>query len=151
MTDFEQKQVRLLHRSDGELQPEIKPIVLDYKKGRKKKKASSADGGRVRYSRDLEDFQRAEGDVLRVSQKAAKALSKGIDTYERERQQSAKAKKDGAVEDFVYNSAKATSAYIKEASDIPVDLADSLTNSRMSKRLRKSLRRASRMIGVWRI
>lgn len=151
MTDSEQEQVRLLHRSDGELQPEVKPIVLNYRKGRKKKKASSADAGQVRYSRNLEDVQRMEGDFLRVSQKAAKALSKGIDTYERERQQSAKAKKDGAVEDFVYNSAKATSAYVKEASDIPIDMAESLSNSRMRKSLRKRLRRASKMIGVWRI
>jgi len=151
MTDSEQKKVRLLRHSDGELQPELKPIVLDYKKRRKKKQASDVDGGKEKYSKGLGDVQRMEGDMVRVNQKAARALSKGMDTYERERQKSAKAKKDGAVEDFVYNSAKATSAYIKEASDIPVDMAESLGKGKLSKSLRKSLRRTSRMIGLWRI
>jgi hypothetical protein len=150
MTEFEQNKVRLLHRADGELQPDVRPIVLDYKK-RKKKKAAESDGRKPKYSRGLKDAQRLEGDAVHVAQRASKAMTKGIETYERERQQSARSKRDGAIEDFINNSAKAGSAYMKEASDIPVDIAESLNRTASAKSLRKGLRRASRMIGIWRM
>ena len=92
-----------------------------------------------------------EADVLRVSQRAAKAFSKGIDTYQSERQKSAEEKTDGAVEDFVHNSAKAMSVLLKEASDIPMDIAESINTDTYRKRLRESLRNASKMIDFWRI
>ena len=88
---------------------------------------------------------------MKVAQKATRALSKGVDTYEQERQKSAKEKTDGAIDDFFYNSAKATSAYLKEASDIPVDLIESVNKTPMRKRLRKRLRRTSKAIRMWRL
>jgi hypothetical protein len=150
MTDHENKKVRLLRRSRGRLQPEVKPIVLEYKE-KKKKGRDNGDDGHEEYSKGLEDVQRMEGDVMRVAQRATKALSKGVDTYEHERQQSAKAKKDGAIEDFVYNSAKASSAAMKEASELPVDIAESLNRTSYRKMLRRALRRTSRMMRLWRI
>src|SRR5687768_5252861 len=101
---------KVLRRSGGELRPEVQPIVLEYKR---RKKTAQDDGTdkKEKYSEGLADVQRLEGDLLRVSQKAAKALSKGIDTYDHERQKSSKEKTDGAVEDFVHNSAKAASVY----------------------------------------
>jgi hypothetical protein len=150
MTELEPRKVRLLHRSDGELQTDVRPIVLDYKK-RAKKKSAASDGKKPKYSRGLGDVQRLEGDAVNVAQKVAKAMSKGIDTYQRERDKSARSKRDGAIEDFINNSAKASSASMKEASDIPIDVADSLSRTSAGKSLRRGLRRSARMISVWRI
>jgi hypothetical protein len=150
MAETPKSKVRVVRRSSGDVQPEIKPIVLDYKK-RKKKTEDNGNEGKEKYSKGLGDIQRLEEDVLRVSQKAAKALSKSIDTYESERQKSAKEKTDGAVEDFVHNSAKAASTYMKEASDIPIDIAEAVNTDSYRKRLRKSLQQVSEAIGLWRL
>ncbi len=150
MTEDENNKVRLLRLSRGKSQPELQPIVLEYKK-RGKKSKNDGEGAKVKYSKGLEDVQRLEGDVVRIAQKATKALSKGIDTYEREREQSSKDKTDGAIEDYFQNSAKAASTYLKEASDIPVDLVESVNKTSYRKRLRRSLRRASKIIRMWRI
>jgi hypothetical protein len=141
---------RVLRRSHGKLQPDIKPIVLEYKE-RRKKSTAETDEGNEKYSDGLEDVQVLEGNVVRVAQRAVRAFSKGMDTYERERQRSAKEKTDGAIEDFFNNSAKATSAYLKEASDIPVDLMESINTESYRKRLRKNLRRSSKLIRLFRI
>jgi hypothetical protein len=141
--------VRVLRRARGGLQPEVKPIVLEYKK--EKKTREDEDNGKEGYSEGLEDIQRLEKDVLRVSQRAAKSLSKGIDTYQEERQKSAEEKKDGAIEDFVHNSAKAMSVSIKEASEIPMDIAEAVNKKSYRKRLRQTLRQASRVIRFWQI
>ena len=150
MSDNESNKVQLLHHVRGQLQQDLRPVVLDYKKPAKKKKGNR-DEGKEKYSSGLEGIQRLGSDVMRVTQKASKALSKGIDTYEHERQQSAKAKKDGAVEDLFDNSAKAASSYLKETSDIPVDLAEMVNKKSYRKRLRRGLRRTSRFIRMWRI
>ena len=147
--------------SDETTQPDVavpkdavRPIVLEYKKIKKKKDQVGIEDkneGKEKYSKGLEDIQRLEGDMVHISQKAAKALSKGIDVYEKERYKSAKEKTNGAIKDFINNSAKATSTYLKEASDIPVDLAESISTSSYRKRLRKNLRRVSGFLRVWRI
>ena len=141
---------RVLRRSGGKLQEDMKPIVLEYK-SRKKKKSKADDDAPKKYSEGLEDVQVLEGDVIRVIQRAAKAASKGIDTYEHERRKSAQEKTDGAIEDFFNNSAKATSAYLKEASEIPVDIAESMNTESYRKRLRKNLRRTSKLVRLFRI
>jgi len=128
----------------------IQPIVLEYKK-RKKKSKDKEDTGEVKYSKGLEDIQIFGGNALRIAQKASKAVYKGIDTYQRERGQSLSKKKDGAIEDFVYNSAKAASDFMKESSELPVDLAESLNTKSYRKRLRRGLRRSSKIIRMWRI
>jgi len=150
MSEAKDNKPRVLRRSRGKLQSDMRPIVLEFKE-RKKKSETTADEGRGKYSEGLEDVQVLEGDVMRVTQRAVKALSKGIDTYEHERQKSAKEKTDGAIEDFFHNSAKATSAYLKEASEIPVDLVESMDKESYRKRLRKNLRRSSRLIRLFRI
>lgn len=150
MAESEKKKVLLLHRSHGKLQAELKPIVLEYKSNKKKKK-DNGDKQKEQYSEGLEDVQRFEGDAVRLAQKSAKAFSKSLDTYEQERKRSAKEKKDGAIEDFVHNSAKATSTYMKEASEIPIDLAESLNTGSYRKRLRDSLHQVSKVIRLFRI
>ena len=152
MSETETNKVQVLQHIDGQLKPDLQPIVIEYKKRKKKRQDGESEGkSKEKYSAGLEDIQRLEGDVMHVAQKATKALSKGIDTYELERQKSAKEKTDGAVEDYFYNSAKAVSVYLKEASDIPVDLAESLNRTSLRKRLRKSLRRASKTINMFRL
>lgn len=150
MSESSNAKPRVFKRIGGTLQPEIKPIVLEFRESQKKSKPET-DKEQEQYSEGLEDIQVLEGHAMRIAQKSVKALSKGIDTYEEERKKSAKEKKDGAIEDFLHNSAKATSAYLKEASDIPVDLAETLEKSSYQKRLRKYLRRSSKFIRLFRI
>lgn len=146
----EEPKVRVLRRTGSGLKPEIKPIVLEYQRKDKEEKKSKGQS-KTKYSKGLEDIQTMEGDILRVSQKAAKAFSKGIDTYQAEREKSAEDKTDGAIEDFVHNSAKAMSASLKEASDIPVDIAESLDKGSYRKQLRKALKETSKAISFWRL
>lgn len=150
MAESEKKKVLVMRRSGGKLQPGLQPIVLEYKE-RKKKTKAEGDTDEVKYSEGLEDVQRMEGDVMRVAQRSARALSKSLDTYDQERKRSAKEKKDGAIEDFAHNSAKAASTYMKEISEIPMDIAESLDTSSYRKRLRDSLHRTSRIIRLFRI
>ena len=141
---------RVLRRSGGKLQDEMKPIVLDYRKRKKKTRAEENDEPK-KYSEGLEDIQVLEGDMVRVAKRAAKAASKGLDTYDQERQRSAKEKTDGAIEDFFNNSAKATSSFLKEASEIPIDVAEAMNTESYRKRLRKNLRRSSKLMRLFRI
>jgi len=150
MAESEKKKVLVMRRSGGKLQPGLQPIVLEYKERRKKTKAEG-ETEEVRYSDGLEDVQRMEGDVMRVAQRSARALSKSLDTYDQERKRSAKEKKDGAIEDFAHNSAKAASTYMKEISEIPMDIAESLDTSSYRKRLRDSLHQTSKVIRLFRI
>jgi hypothetical protein len=131
--------------------PRLKPIVLKYKKLKKKKQQADSQSGQPKYSRGLKDLQLLEGNVIRLTNKAVKAVSKGMEVYDRERQQSAREKTDGAIEDFIHNSAKATSAYLREASDLPIDLVETVSDLSYRDQLRKNLRRASRFIRTWRI
>jgi len=151
MTENKKHDVLLLRRSRGKLHGVVEPIVIEYKERKKKRKRVADDDGRERYSRGLKDIQRFESDAVKIARKSAKALSKGLDTYEQESSRSAKEKKDGAIEDFVHNSAKAASAFIKETSDIPVDIADSMYTKSYRTRLRRNLRRASKIIRLFRI
>ena len=150
MAETEKKKVLVMRRSGGKLKPGLQPIVLEYKE-RKKKTKAEAENTDPKYSDGLEDVQRAEGDVMRVAQRSARALSKSLDTYEQERKRSAKEKRDGAIEDFPHNSAKAVSTYMKEMSDVPMDIAESLDTSSYRKRLRDSLHQTSRIIRLFRI
>ena len=151
MSESKSDKPRVLRRTGGKLQAEMKPIILEYKGRKKKSKPQAEENGQAKYSEGLEDVQVLEGNMLRVAQRAAKAASKGIDTYEQERQRSAKEKTDGAIEDFFNNSAKATSAYLKEASEIPIDMVDAINTESYRKRLRKNLRRTSKLIRLFRI
>jgi len=151
MTENEKHDVLVLRRSHGKLHNAVEPIVIEYKERKKKRKRAADDNEPERYSRGLKDVQRFEGDAVKIARKSAKAFSKGLDTYEQERSRSAKEKKDGAIEDFMHNSAKAASTYMKETSDIPVDIAESMYTKSYRKRLRRNLRRVSRVIRLFRI
>jgi hypothetical protein len=150
MNRVQKKEQTALRLHRGKLQSEMRQIVLEYKKGKKRKKVIE-DEPKEKYSRDLEDIQQFEGNLLRLTKRSANALSKGLDTYERERKRSTKAKRDGAIEDFVDNSAKAANTYMKEVSEIPIDIAESLKIKPVRKRMRKNLRWAFGLIRLFRI
>lgn len=149
MSKSDQSKVKVLRRIRGKLETEVKPIVLDYRKRRKQQTTDDADV--EMYSEGLEDIQEMEGNALRIAKRSARVLSKGLDTYDKERRKSVKEKKDGAIEDFVHNTAKAASVSLKEASEIPMDVVESLNTRRYRKRMRASLRRASKVIRLFRI
>ena len=149
MTASDEPKVKVLRRSRGKLEAEIKPIVLEYRKRRKQKAADEDE--QEQYSEGLEDIQQLEGNIMRLAKRSARVVSKGLDTYDQERQKSAKEKKDGAIEDFVHNTAKAASVSMKEASEIPMDIVESVNTKNYRKRLRASLRRTSKIIRLFRI
>ena len=107
--------------------------------------------GRERYSAGLADLQRAEVDLLRVTRRAASAIAHGIDTYDRERRRSAQEKVDGAIEDFPHNTAKALSDSLREAADLPLDIAEAVAPKNYRKRVRRGLRNASSVLRVFRM
>jgi hypothetical protein len=150
MSEVDMNNTRADYQEQGPAQAMPGPIVIKYKKP-KKKPAERANDGKAKYSPGLKDIQVFEGDFMKIAQKATRALAKGVDTYEQERQKSAKKKTDGAIDDFFYNSAKASSAYIKEVSDIPVDLLEAVNRTPIRKKLRKRMRRASKEIRLWRL
>ncbi len=147
---IEEENDPVLHRSGDQLQARLEPIVLKYKK-RKMKSKDADETSKPKYSKGLEDIQLLEGDMVRIAQRTSKAVAKGIDTYERERKRSSKEKKDGAIEDFLNNSAKAASDFMKETSEFPLDLANMMNKKSYRKRVRTGLRRTSRIIRMWRI
>jgi hypothetical protein len=111
-----------------------KPIVLKLKKGKNRK---------YRYSRGLGDIQKAEGQLTRVTKKAAQSVSKGVSEYDRQRRKSAGKKRDGAVRDFIPNAGIAMSEALGEAADIPTDISKMLNTKSSRRMLRRRLRMAS--------
>jgi len=151
MNEVEKKKLTVVDDSHGRLPSEVQPIVWEYKERKKKKKRFIEDKNEEKYSKGLKDIQELEGSILRVTKRSANVVSKGIDTYEHERNISAKEKKDGVLEDFIDNSATAVSASMKEASEIPMDIAESLNMKPLGKGARKGLRRVSKIIRLFRI
>ena len=139
---------RVFRRARGKLHTDLEPIVLEYT--RHKKKDTSDDDGEL-YSDGLEDVQRAEADLLRVMRRATRAVTKGIETYDEERSRSAHEKEDGAIEDFPHNSAKAMSEALKEASELPLDVAEALAPRDYRRRMRKNLKQLSKTLRVFRL
>ena len=141
---------RVFRRSHGQLEARLRPIVLEYEPRREKRAKAEIGSKGERYSAGLEDIQQAEADLLSVMRRATRAVAQGVETYDRERARSAEAKTDGAIEDFPHNSAKALSEMLKEASEIPVDIADAVTTKNYRRRLRRNLQSVSKMLRVFR-
>jgi hypothetical protein len=140
---------RIYHRSTSNTQAGLRPIVLEYRA--KDDTSTTRRRSGERYSEDLEDVQRTEADLVRVMRRATRAVSHGVDTYDRERSRSAQEKTDGAVEDFPHNYAKAVSETIKEASELPLDVADALAPRNYGRRARRTLKQVSRTLRLFRL
>ncbi len=142
---------RVYRRSHGKLQAALEPIVVEYHSHKKKSSERLEEKHAEKYSDGLADVQRVEGDLVRLARRATAAVAKGLDTYDRERSRSAAEKTDGAIEDFPHNSAKALSESLKEASEIPLDIADSATSVNYRRRMRRNLQRVSKALRVFRL
>ena len=142
---------RVYRRSHGHLEAGLRPIVLEMPSRREKRAKTKKEPKAERYTRGLADIQQAEADLLSVMRRATRAIAHGVDTYEREREKSAAMKIDGAIEDFPHNSAKALSETIKEASEIPVDVADAITTQNYRRQLRRNLKNVSKVLRVFRM
>ncbi len=88
---------------------------------RKKKKRRTSSG--------LGDAERFGHHATRASSRLARAISKGFRRYERERDRSARNRRDGALRDFVENASLGLGATLRAAADVPYELARG-TNSR---------------------
>ncbi len=142
---------RIYRRLHGKLQAGLVPIVVEYHSRKKKSSQRLGEKQGARYSAGLADVQRVEGDLVRAARRATTAVAKGLDTYDRERSRSAAEKTDGAIEDFAHNSAQALSDTLKEASEIPLDIADSVTSTNYRRRMRQNLKRVSKALRVFRL
>jgi DNA topoisomerase VI subunit B len=129
----------------GSLRESGRPLVLDYKSKKKKKKKKG------RYSDGLEDVQEFEAGISRAVRQAARAVAKGTDRYEKARKKSARQKKDGAIRDFIPNMGEALSESLREASDIPAEVADALNTKSTRRRVRRRIRDVSDALDVWRL
>ncbi len=147
----EMSKPRVYRRKHGHLEPGLRPIVVELKPRREKQAKTTRQPKAEMYSQGLADIQQAEADLLRVMRRATRAIAHGVDTYEQERAKSAQMKIDGAIVDFPHNSAKALSETLKEASDIPVDLADAITTQNYRRRLHRNLRNISKALRVFRM
>jgi hypothetical protein len=88
---------------------------------RKKKKRRTSAG--------LGDAERFGHHATRASSRLARAVSKGFRRYERERDRSARNRRDGALRDFIENASLGLGATLRAAADVPYELARG-TNSR---------------------
>ena len=149
MSDDEKNEASLPDSPANQKEEAVKPIVLKLKKNNKKSKKKDNGNGKVKYSRGLKDIQEFEGNLAVISKKATKALSRGMETYDHEREQSSREKKDGALEDYFHNTAKASSVALREVADLPLDIAEAINPVRYRKRLRRNLRLVSNYIRLW--
>jgi len=121
-------------------QPEpVGPIVVEVDRKRRKK----------RYSRGLRDLQTTNRGVARASRRLLRAVERGMSTYLKESDKSARKRRDGALRDFGLNSADAFGRGLRELSDIPRDLArtfDTRGWRRTSRRTRKATARMNRQL-----
>jgi hypothetical protein len=142
---------RVFRRTRGHLEPSLRPIVVEFETQHEKQAKTQRGPRAERYTRGLADFQQAEVDLLAVMRRATRAIALGVETYEHERAKSAKTKTDGAIIDFPHNSAKALSETIREASEIPVDVADAMTTQNYRRRVHRNLRNVAKALRVFRM
>ncbi len=142
---------RVYRRTHGHLEPGLRPIVVDLKPGREKRAKTRKEPKAIKYSPGLAEIQQAQADLLKVMRRATRAIAHGVDTYEQERAKSAETKLDGAIVDYPHNAAKALSETIREASEIPVDVADAITTQNYRRRMHRNLRRISKALRVFRM
>lgn len=123
------------------------PIVLELKSKSKKKKKKKK-GAAKWYSAGLKEVQRTERHLVRASHRMAKAVEKGLGSYRKSSLASARKKKDGALRDFVPNSAEAMSKALREASGVPSDLAKAVNSKKAQKLMRRQLKSISRRLRI---
>ena len=120
---------------------DFKPIVIDLKKKKKKRK----------YSRGLKDFQRSGRSMTKISSRLTRAVAQGVDTFAKASDKSAGKKRDGAMRDFGLNMAKGFSKTLRKSSRTPLDLAKALDRGSLRRSRRRSIKVTSRMARAMRL
>jgi len=118
----------------------LKPIVI--KSGKKKK---------FKYTRGLGDFQKTSRRASKVAGKMARASAKGIETFRKASDKSARKKRDGALRDFGLNAAKGVSKSLRVASSTPYDIAKAFDRRSSRRLIRRQIKTAARMARLMRM
>jgi hypothetical protein len=114
--------------------PDGQPIVVEVDRKRRKK----------RYSRGLRDLQITNRGMARASRRLVRAVARGMGTYLKESDKSARKKRDGALRDFGLNSADALGTGLRELSALPGDVANTLNTRGWRRSMRRSLKATAR-------
>lgn len=110
------------------------PLVVRVDKKRRKK----------RYTRGLRDVQTTNRGFTRVSRRLVRAVSRGMTTYLKESNRSARKKRDGAWRDFGFNVSDAIATSLREASGIPRDVVRTVSTRRWRRAVRRSMKTTAR-------
>jgi len=106
--------------SAAETQVRPAPILIEKKKRKKK------------YSRGfLRSIQEFEGGMSKSARKVIKAVRDGMEAYEDSRDESASAKKDGAIRDLLKNQSKALRVALPIAAEAPADFLDAIADMKV--------------------
>jgi hypothetical protein len=108
----------------------VTPQVYEVRRGRKKKK----------YSRGLKDVQRFEDGLTTAAKRVGRAVERGLRTYRKRRNKSARKRKDGAIRDGLDNVSIGLGRTLRVASDAPYDFTKKVNSKRFSRQLRNTLR-----------
>jgi|SRR5579859_1753170 len=131
MADPEQQEL-----SHSRLMDSTQPIVISTKDKKKKRK----------YSRGLKEVQQNGRSLAKVSDDLARSLAKGVRTFRKASDKSARKKRDGAMKDLGLNLAKGLSKSLRASSAVPEDLARAMAGSgTVRRRQRKQIRLAARL------
>jgi len=124
-------------RADRQDELQAQPVIIvsvdddEDRKRRKKKRGSS------RNLRRLDDIEfRFSKSLHRVS----KAVNRGVETYLDKRDASERKRRDGAIVDFVVNSATGASQALSDSAPVLIDLAKAFTTNRRRKQIRRLVR-----------
>jgi hypothetical protein len=98
----------------------------------------------------MEEIQEMERHMTRSMHTVARASEKGIRSYRKLSAKSARKKRNGAILDFIPNSGEAMSRSLREASELPSELAQIVNTRQNRRRMRRQLRALSRTLRAWR-
>ena len=116
-------------------QQTLRPIVLNIKKKKKKK----------RYSRGLRDLQQTGRGLSKVSTRLTRSVYKGMQEFRKATDKSASKKRDGALRDLGLNMGKSASKSLRISSRIPLDIAKAMNRRSRRRILRRQLSVMSRL------
>ena len=111
------------------------PILVHVDRKRRKK----------RYTRGLRDVQTTNRGFARVSRRLVRAVARGMTTYLKESNKSARKKRDGAWRDYGLNVSDAIATSLREASGIPRDLVRTVSTRRWRRAMRRSMKATARL------
>ena len=115
--------------------PSEAPIVVEVERKRRKR----------RYTRGVRDVQTTNRGFVKASRRLVRAVARGMSTYLKESDKSARKKRDGAMRDFNLNVADAIGSSLRQASGITADLARSLNTRGWRRSMRRSLKASARL------